>query len=442
MLRISRTALLLISMLTCQPLLAQGEIERANDLIGEGKYIEAFELLEPLEFDYSGDETFDLLFGFAALEAGHISLATLALERVLAVNPDNNTARFHLARAYFVLNDFDGARREFEMLLSMNPTAGIRETVGQYLDAIAAREPTSATVTTGFMSIGYGNDSNVTGGIEDSPLRLGNDRELPLDESGLEDEDDYTNFNAGIDLVHRFSDVNSVYIGGDVNDRAHNDRDDLDYTLFGLRTGYQRGVGNQVYRAGITLGQLDVDGDDYQDSEGLEFEWRNTIQQRTQIGVVLSYTEFRHEEDFSLDADDSDYDDTRLSLSALRVLGEQGDKLISAALDIGQEEEVNFRNGGDVDYVELSLTGQIQFSDDFSGFLLITYAEDDYDEDDVIFLEKRSDSQTTLIGGLVFEFGNDFSIRATAVLSETDSDLPLYDTDREDISISLRKDFL
>ena len=440
MLRIAQISLLLLSLLLSPWALAANEIERANELIGEGKYIEAFELLEPLEFDYSGDETFDLLFGFAALEAGHVSLATLALERVLAVNPDNNTARFHLARAYFVLSDYDGARREFEMLLSMNPTAGVRETVGQYLDAIAAREPQASTVTTGFISLGIGNDSNVTGGINESPL-LTPVGLLPLDESGLEDEDDYTSVNAGIDLIHRFSDVNSVYIGGDVNDRAHDDRDDLDYTLFGVRSGYQRFVGNQVYRGGIVLGYLDVDGDDYQDSEGLELEWRNTLEQRTQIGVVLSLTEYRHEEEFALDADESDYDDTRLNLSYLRVLGEQGDKIFSAALDLGQEEEVNRRNGGDKDYIELSLTGQIQFSDRFSGFLLVTYAEEDYDELDVFFAEKRSDSQTTLIGGLVFEFGNDFSIRATAVLSETDSNLALYETDREDISISLRKDF-
>ena len=440
--RIFQFGLLAISMLFGQWALAQqAEVEQANQLIAEGKYIEAFELLEPLEFDLSGDETFDLLFGFVALEAGHVSLSTLALERVLAVNPDNNTARFHLARAYFVLNDFDGARREFEMLLSMNPTAGVRETVGQYLDAIAAREPQAATVTTGFISIGLGNDSNVTGGIDESPL-LTPIGLINFDESGLEDEDNYTSINAGVDLVHRFSDVNSVYVGGDVNDRAHDDRDDLDYQLLGARGGYQRFVGNQVYRAGLALGYLEVDGEDYQDSEAIELEWRNTIAQRTQIGVVVSLTEYRHDDDFSLDADDSDYDDTRINLSYLRVLGERGDIIFSTALDFGQEEEVNFRNGGDTDYVELSLTGQKQFSDTFSGFLLLTFSEDDYDELDVFFAEKRSDSQTRLIGGLVFEFGNNFSIRATAVISETDSNLSLYDTDREDISISLRKDFL
>ena len=53
---------------------AASEVERANPLIGEGEYIEAFELLEPLEFDLSGDENFDLLFGFTALKAGHVSL--------------------------------------------------------------------------------------------------------------------------------------------------------------------------------------------------------------------------------------------------------------------------------------------------------------------------------------------------------------------------------
>jgi len=438
--RIVGTAILLVASLLSQ-MAAASVLEQANQLVSEGKYIEAFELLEPLEFDMSGDEAYDLLFGFVALEAGHVSLSTLALERVLAVNPDNNTARFHLARAYFVLSDFDGARREFEMLLSMNPTAGIRETVGQYLDAIAAREPDAKTVTSGYVALALGADSNVTGGVSENPLSTPATASglYTFPESDVEDDDEYSNLSAGIDLVHRFSEVNSLYVGGDLYNRAHRDRDDLDYLLVDLRGGYQRSSGNQDYRAGLAAGYLKLDDDPYQDSAALELEWRNTIAQRTQIGVVLKHTQYRHDDD---EDEVSDYDDLSLSLSYLRVLGEQGDKLVSVALDFGHEDDLNERDDGNQDYVEISFTGQMQFSDRSSGFLLLSYAENDYDGINLLFAKERSDSQTSLIGGVVFDLSKSVSIRATAVLSETRSNLSLFDTSREDISISLRKDFL
>lgn len=434
------TVILLLAVTFAGAAMAAGEVEQANQLIGEGKYIEAFELLEPLEFDLSGDENFDLLFGFSALEAGHVSLATLALERVLAVNPNNNIARFHLARAYFVLSDYDGARREFEMLLSMNPTAGIRETVGQYLDAIAAREPASRTVITGFVSAGVGSDSNVTGGPSRNPIdipALGGP--FPLPESDLEDEDDYTDLAAGFDLVHRSSENGSVYAGGNLNSRSYGDRDELDTQAINLRTGYQRAIGNQVLRAGINASWIDQDNEAYQQNGGLDFEWRNTLAQRTQIGVVLAQTAYRHEEETF---DDSDYDDLRLSISALRVLGESGDKLVSADLGFGRERAVNDRFDGDMDYYEISLTGQIQFTDLHSAFVLISYRDMEYDTENALFLKTRSESQTALVAGLVFGISTTFSIRTTVVISETGSNIELYDVDRKDITVALRKDFL
>jgi len=432
--------ILLLAVAIGNTAMAAGEVERANQLIEEGKYIEAFELLEPLEFDLSGDENFDLLFGFSALEAGHISLATLALERVLAVNPDNNIARFHLARAYFVLSDYDGARREFEMLLSMNPTAGIRETVGQYLDAIAAREPASSTVITGFVSAGLGRDSNVTGGPSSNPIfipALGTS--IPLQDSDLEDEDSYGNLSAGIDLVHRSSETGSIYVGGNLNSRKYGDRDELDTQSIGLRTGYQRAFGNQVLRAGLNASKINQDGEAYQQNGGLELEWRNTLAQRTQIGAVLAQTAFRHDEQTF---EDSDYDDTHLSLSALRVLGESGNKLISTAIGFGREKAVKDRFDGDMNYYDISLTGQIQFTDLHSAFALISYRNMKYDTENALFLKKRNESQTALVAGLVYGLSTTLSIRATVVISETRSNVELYDVDRQDITLALRKDFL
>ena len=99
----------------------------AEQLVASGKAQAAFDLLAPQEFDFAGNPKFDLLFGYAALESGNPSLASLAFERVLAVEPNNPEARLHLARAYYALNDPSQAQREFETLLAANPPQAIRD---------------------------------------------------------------------------------------------------------------------------------------------------------------------------------------------------------------------------------------------------------------------------------------------------------------------------
>ncbi len=125
-----------------------GPISQAEALLAEGKTQAVYDLLAPLEFEYSGDPKFDLMFGYAALESGNASVASLAFERVLALEPSNPEARLHLARAYVVLNDPASAKREFETLLAANPTQSIRATIGQYLGALQSVQPTEREVQT------------------------------------------------------------------------------------------------------------------------------------------------------------------------------------------------------------------------------------------------------------------------------------------------------
>ena len=98
-----------------EKLLVEAEI-----LIKKGKPSDAYALLEPLEFEHSGDTRFDYLMGIAALDSGIPGRATLALERVLAVDPEHAAARLDLARAYFQLGDLPRAKTEFALTLKRN----------------------------------------------------------------------------------------------------------------------------------------------------------------------------------------------------------------------------------------------------------------------------------------------------------------------------------
>jgi len=64
------------------------DLEQARSLIAQGKASAAYAMLEANEFDRAGDVDFDTVLGIAALDSGKPDKATLAFERVLAVDPN------------------------------------------------------------------------------------------------------------------------------------------------------------------------------------------------------------------------------------------------------------------------------------------------------------------------------------------------------------------
>jgi tetratricopeptide (TPR) repeat protein len=136
-------------------------LQKAGELIKGGKPAEAYSMLEPFEFEHSGEERFDYLIGIAALDSGKPDKATLAFERLLMVNPNLAAARLDMARSYYQLGDMPRARGEFETVLKQNPSAAAKAIIQKYLDSIAARESGKKTDLTGYIEGMTGADSNV-----------------------------------------------------------------------------------------------------------------------------------------------------------------------------------------------------------------------------------------------------------------------------------------
>lgn len=106
-------ALMAILLLFSLSAVADETLDRARTLLGQKNPVAAYELLAPLAEAREGEPEFDYVFGIAALDAGFVTEAVFALERVLAMDPGNDVARAEIARAYFLLGETETAKQEF-----------------------------------------------------------------------------------------------------------------------------------------------------------------------------------------------------------------------------------------------------------------------------------------------------------------------------------------
>jgi cytochrome c-type biogenesis protein CcmH/NrfG len=92
-------------------------IDQAQKLIKSGDYQAAYKLLEPLETEHAGEVGYDYLLGVAGVESGNVTRGVFALERVLATEPNNTSARTVIAKGHFKLGEVDSAKIEFKNVL-------------------------------------------------------------------------------------------------------------------------------------------------------------------------------------------------------------------------------------------------------------------------------------------------------------------------------------
>ena len=160
---------------------ADATLEQARQFIDNSDAKAAYGLLIPLQAARAGDPDYDLLLGVAANEAGRHSEAVFALERVLAVQPNNVRARAEIARAYFALGERPTARKEFETVRKQDVPPDVTATIQKYLDAMARAESTERFTITGYAEMGIGHDTNVNSATSGNQIAVG---PSPVDASG------------------------------------------------------------------------------------------------------------------------------------------------------------------------------------------------------------------------------------------------------------------
>ena len=424
-------------------LAADVDLEKADALMKQGKAAEAYSLLEPFEFEQSGNIKFDYLLGIAALDSGKPDKATLAFERVLAADPNFVGARIDMGRAYFALGDFTRAKTEFETVLTQNPPPAARATIDKYMVAIEKQESAKKTKGTGYIEASVGHDSNVNYATSQSQIgvpALGN-LIFTLNPTGVKSPDDYLGFALGGEVTHQVNPTLGLYAGADVRNRTNATQDRFDSTSLDARAGVALGEGANVVRLGVLAGKFELDGKNNRDTDGVNAEWRHLINPANQVSAFGQYARYRFDSAFDSTTNMSvnNFDQSTYGGNWLHIFND-GKGLVSASLFTG-EDRAPLRADGGKGFTGLRLGGQVQLNEKTELFAGLGAQFSKYHVENLAFIATRDDKQYDANLGINWHYDKLWTVRPQISYIRNNSNIVIYRFDRTDVSITIRRDF-
>lgn len=415
---------------------ADAVTDRAKALLQRNDAQAAYKLLAPLEAQRAGDPEYDYLLGIAALDAGDPERAIFALERVLAVQPDNLQARAEIARAYMATGEREAAKRELEAVRSRQVPPQVRETIDRFLSAIAAAERTRVDK---YLELAFGYDTNVNSATGMSTVAIpaiGN-LAFTLDPSLTERDDRFLNLAAGINFTRKL-DVAWSIVGGFAGNLRQNlsegrfNTDALDASL-GIR--YRRGL--EAFTVGFQGQYFAVDAATYRTTSGAVAQWQHSFDERTQATLYGQHAALRYDTQQVRDADRS-----VVGVAFAKAFTGEASPVLFLSLYGGEEKEVNelFPHLGH-ELIGFRVGGQWRLGGPWSAFTSLSHEQREYGGTEPLFLVQREDEQTDANVGLSYLWRSGMTLRLQASHTENSSNIVLNDFDRTVVSTSVRFNF-
>ena len=439
-------------------------LREADALIKAGRPADAYNLLEPQEANYSGELVFDYLLGIAALDSGKPDRATIAFERVLAVNPNFAGARLDLARAFFAMGSDDLAKNEFGIVLTQNPPEPTAAVIRKYLEVIDERQQAKIQQVTAYVDMSMGHDDNITAATPDNiggiAGILGMTRvdfitlapSYQPTGSSLHYAGMYTAVSAGVDFNRLVSAENgiSVFAGADVKQRIYNNVAPMNNLSLDMRVGINIAKGDNSYRMTGTFGQYRQSGfiagtNSFRDTAGLSAEWRHSFGTHDQMIWSLGFNQPRY-----LTTSTQDTRQISLNASWLHVFEGNTAPLIFANFNRSVDralQPVNAATGANMGRTNTGVLAHFQFTPladtDFflSGGLTIRQDDSPGARSPGLADFYARDETQSLSFGVTTRPWKKWTIKGSVALTNNRSNLSLYQYRRNDSSVSLRRDF-
>ncbi len=435
--RITRLCLGLCLLTLSTSVFADEVIDEARRLLSNQQGSSAYRLLAPLEDERAGTPEYDFLLGISALDAGYPGQAVFALERVLAVEPDNDLARAEIGRAYFELSEFENSKAQ---LKTVRDSAQVPETarasMDRYLSAIEQAQG-KGTKISGFLSVAAGYDSNINSGTDQSQVAipfLGTNLLFQLVDQAREQDAGYAQIGGAINIAQPVTDTISV-VGGARGYVRETEKPFSTRNMY-FYGGLQKTHGKHNFTLVGQGEEFDVNTDALRYVYGAFGQWRYAVDNRRQVSFALQVSQIDYPDVPNRDA-------MRYVASAGYVHAFAGKReplmYIGVYGGTEAEERNQFAQFGHELYGG-RIGGSLELAPKLRGYASFSVEERDYGGQDAIFLRQRDDTQIIASAGFEYAFKERWSLRPNMSYTNNDSNIPISDYDRivAGIDLSLR----
>jgi tetratricopeptide (TPR) repeat protein len=408
-------------------------VDRAEQLVMERKYQEAYDLLNPLAQSLSGDSRFNYLLGRAALGIGQADKAKMFFERAIELRKNWIPPHLGLGRAYFALGEYPQAKIEFETVLRFDNLPPDLLTQVEIYDKAAQQylDGEKRLIGFAFLQAGGGhywehNTALTSASADNDDLR----------------NDFFAEARAGIGLDQALSE--SYLLDGNLDYRFRTFdnsviRNDSDWRWVGQ---VSRTLGENNFALGVR-GRVSNRGNGYRNDYGVFGNWRYRFNSTNQISVELevrrrSYPSGR-ERDLSRNigeawlkwthtlSDHADFDVTANGAGQWQSNIPDGNRSVS-----GLTGTFNVIPTRRLDAFVFGLWQHHNFNEDREHFnpVLETTA-----------LFSRTDNEYELGGGVVWDLKRGWSLRPEFLYIREVSNVPINDYHSTELRVNVRKNF-
>lgn len=412
---------------------------QARDQLNRRDAAGAFALLAPVEASRAGDARFDYLLGVAALDAGHVTRAIFALERVVQRHPEDTLARAELGRAYLAAGDVQAAREQLQLARvgKLPPAASVAiERVIGMIDQVA---PTAAgPQLSGYLEFGTAYDSNVNsatnqgefaipafGGIVfETSAENRQRRDLTLNAAG--------GVSAEATLTPTWKLMGAANLRAGVNREVH----DMDTLFADATAGLRHTAGKQSHVLALQSSTAWVGGSLYRTANGLIAQWQSQLEADAQASLFSQWSRQKY-----MAQAERDTDRLLLGVGAARQHGATGPLTYGSAYVVQERvhrpEFSNFghRGGG------LRLGIEQRLGPATVGFAEGQYEQRRYGGSEPFFDVRRRDHQKDLSIGLRCNLDPRWQVIAQARRARAGSNVVLYDYSRNVLQITAHRSF-
>jgi len=410
--------------------------QQGLDYFKAGNYQDAYDLLliafkaDPVNLNLN------FYLGRAAFEIGNYEMALMAFERILIAQPEFARVKLEMARTYYRLGMRDSARQYFEEVLATRPPDAVARNIEFFLAEIAGAE--KRHFFNGQIAGAIDWDDNVfaapANDVVDTTLG-----EVALQGKSAKPRSDFL-FNATGILNHRYQPPDSPYAWaslGAVYNALYFKESELDTLFLSFNTGPEFHSKSYVFRLHGLANYLEFDWDRFLRTAGAEMIFGLLFNPGTLLNISGKYENKKYYQ-----IDDRDSDNFNLKAESIFLYGPNRISLaVAGEIEDAQNEVYSYNQAGALINCERILPYE------FSIFGYYEYRYRVFEGDQPLFDKKRRDNLHYAGAGLSkniwrsSDFRQNLALRFNYRYTRSDSNIELYEFDKNVVSASLAYTF-